>query len=92
MLEQLSGATRLHIIVGDPIAQVKSPYGMTQAFDQAGLNAICVPAHVSPSNLSNWWHGAQLAHNVDGLIVTVPHKFACTAFCDTLSELSLIHI
>ena len=86
MLEQLSGATRLHVIVGDPIAQVKSPFGMTQAFDQAGLNAICVPAHVSPTHLGTWWQGTRLAQNIDGLIVTVPHKFACADFCDTLSD------
>ena len=31
MIETLNGATRVHFIVGDPIAQVKSPAGVTQA-------------------------------------------------------------
>ena len=44
MLENLSGATRVHLIVGDPIAQVKSPFGMTQAFESRGQNAVCIPA------------------------------------------------
>jgi shikimate dehydrogenase len=86
MLDNFSGATRVHFIVGDPIAQVKSPFGVTQAFEAHGRDAICVPAHVAPADLSAWWAGTQRAHNIDGLIVTVPHKFACTAFCDTLSE------
>ena len=86
MLDNYSGATRVHLIVGDPIAQVKSPFGMTQAFEARGRDAICVPAHVTPTELDAWWAGARLARNVDGLIVTVPHKFACTAFCDVLSE------
>lgn len=83
---QLSGATRVHFIVGDPIAQVRSPLGVTQSFEQLGMNAIVVPAHVSPQALAQWHAGVSLAKNVDGIIVTVPHKFACTALCNTLSE------
>jgi len=86
MLDNYSGATRVHVIVGDPIAQVKSPFGVTQAFESHGRDAICVPAHVTPADLTDWWAGTKRAQNIDGLIVTVPHKFACTAFCDELSE------
>ena len=86
MTESLSGATRLHFIVGDPIAQVKSPAGVTQAFNDAGHNAICIPAHVTPAHLAGWHAGVSLAGNVDGIIVTVPHKFAYQALCDTSSD------
>jgi shikimate dehydrogenase len=86
MNETLSGASRVHFIVGDPIAQVKSPAGVTQAFADHGRNAICVPAHVSPAHLAEWVRGASLAQNVDGIIVTVPHKFACTDLCASTSE------
>jgi shikimate dehydrogenase len=86
MTEQLTGATRLHFIVGDPIAQVKSPAGVTQAFTAHGRNAVCVPAHVSPAHLADWVRGVSLAQNVDGIIVTVPHKFACTELCATTSD------
>jgi shikimate dehydrogenase len=82
----LSGATRLHYIVGDPIAQVKSPAGVTQAFLGRGHNAYVMPAHVSPANLSAWLAGVSLAQNVDGVIVTVPHKFASFHLCSTSSE------
>lgn len=86
MLDQLNGATRLHFIVGDPIAQVKSPAGVTAAYADRGHNAIVVPAHVAPVNLVAWLAGVSLAHNVDGIIVTVPHKFACFDLCATTSE------
>jgi len=86
MSSLLSGASRIHYIVGDPIAQVKSPAGVTQAFADHGRNAICVPAHVSPAHLADWVRGASLAQNVDGIIATVPHKFACTELCATTSE------
>ena len=82
----IDGATRVHFIVGDPIAQVKSPAGVTQAFQARGHNAICCPAHVRPADLSAWLQGVSLAHNVDGIIATVPHKFACFNLCATRSE------
>lgn len=85
MLENFSGATRVHLIVGDPIAQVKSPFGVTQAFEQHGRDAVCVPAHVPSKDLKQWFEGASLARNVDGIIVTVPHKFDCHALCQTSS-------
>jgi len=85
MLDNFSGATRVHLIVGDPIAQVKSPFGVTQAFEQHGKDAVCVPAHVSTQDLKQWFEGVSLARNVDGVIVTVPHKFDCHAFCTTSS-------
>jgi len=86
MLENLNGATRVHIIVGDPIAQVKSPFGMTEAFEARGKNSICIPAHVSTANLKQWFQGVTHAQNVDGVIVTIPHKFDCYSLCNTHSE------
>ncbi len=86
MIETLNGATRVHFIVGDPIAQVKSPAGVTQAFSQRQQNAVVVPAHVAPADLANWLRGISLAKNVDGIIVTVPHKFACCDLCGSTSD------
>ena len=86
MSQALSGATRVHFIVGDPIAQVKSPAGVTQAFRDAGRNAVCIPAHVTPADLADWTKGVSLAQNVDGIIVTVPHKFSCFELCATTSD------
>ena len=79
----LSGATRLYPIVGDPIAQVKSPAGVTRGFAERGADAICVPVHVPPADLATFVDGLGRARNVDGLIVTVPHKFAAYKLCAT---------
>lgn len=86
MSQPLSGATRVHFIVGDPIAQVKSPAGVTQAFHDAGRDAVCIPAHVAPADLALWAQGVGKAQNVDGIIVTVPHKFSCFDLCATTSD------
>jgi shikimate dehydrogenase len=82
----LDGASRVHFIVGDPIAQVKSPAGVSQAFQDAGLNALCIPAHVAPADLAAWTAGVSLCKNVDGIIVTVPHKFAFFNLCATTTD------
>ncbi len=86
MPELLSGATRLHYIVGDPIAQVKSPAGVTHAFQERGHNACVMPAHVAPADLAAWLAGVSLAKNMDCVIATVPHKFACFDLCATASD------
>ncbi len=88
MLEHLSGATRLIPIVGDPIVQVKAPGGVTRALESHGLNAICVPMHVAPTDFSSYMASMAITKNVDGLIITIPHKFAAHAHCTTVSERS----
>ena len=88
MLVALNGATRVHYIVGDPIAQVKSPTGVTQTLQERGHNAIVVPANVAGTDLSAWFAGISGAQNVDGVIVTVPHKFSAYEQCATVSTRS----
>lgn len=80
------GATRVYYIAGDPIAQVKSPAGVSQAFHALGHNAYVMPAHVAPADLAGWVAGVSLAKNVDGIIITIPHKFAAFGLCATTSE------
>ena len=83
---QLSGATRVIAIFGDPIAQVKSPAGVTRALNQLGRNCVVIPAHVAPQELDAFLRGASAARNFDGLIATVPHKFAAHAACASATE------
>ncbi|WP_277185829.1 shikimate dehydrogenase [Caballeronia sp. BR00000012568055] len=84
--EGLSGATRVYFIVGDPIAQVRSPSGVTAAIRAAGRDAIVIPAHVAPADLAAFFAGVAPMQNVDGVIITVPHKFSATGFCKTLTK------
>jgi shikimate dehydrogenase len=80
-LEGYSGATRIILIVGDPIAQVKSPHGVTESLRARGADVIVVPAHVKSADLSALFALAECMPNVDGLIVTVPHKFEAPHLC-----------
>ena len=86
MLDHLDGATRLNLILGDPIAQVKSPGGLTRVMAARGYNGIVVPGHVTAEELDAFVTAAKLLHNLDGIVVTVPHKFAAARHCDRLSD------
>lgn len=86
MIHTLNGSTRIYIVVGDPIGQAQSPTGVTKALVDRGYNAICIPAHVSSADLRIWLEGVSRSRNVDGVLVTVPHKFSCRELCSTVSE------
>lgn len=82
----ISGATRIYPIIGDPIAQVKSPAGMTASFAGHNRDAVVVPIHVAPQDVDAFIDAAGKVQNIDGIIVTIPHKFASLAHCRTATE------
>lgn len=82
---RVDGASRLILIIGDPIAQVKSPAGITATLQRRGQNAVVMPAHVGADELAAFVAGVAHARNLDGLIATIPHKFACYRLCVTAS-------
>jgi shikimate dehydrogenase len=82
----LTGATRLNIIVGDPIKQVKAPGGMTRAFADRGHDGILVPVQVSVEDLDGFLAAADRLKNLDAIVVTVPHKFACFRHCKSATD------
>ncbi|MEZ5842745.1 MAG: shikimate dehydrogenase [Hyphomicrobiaceae bacterium] len=82
----LSGETLLVPILGDPIAQVKSPAGVTAALSAGGHDAVCVPMHVTPADVAACFRMLRTIRNVPGIIVTVPHKLAAFEAADEVSE------
>ncbi len=88
MLPSLTGETRLHLIVGDPVGQTKSPTGLTAEFAARGVNAVCVAVHVTAADFDDFMRAAKHVLNIDGIVITVPHKFAALRHCDEISERS----
>ncbi|ODT75526.1 MAG: shikimate dehydrogenase [Pelagibacterium sp. SCN 64-44] len=86
MLAFPTGRTRLFPIIGDPILYVKSPEYLTEGFRRRGHDAICVPLQVGAHDLDAAMRGFAVMPNVDGLLVTMPHKFAACRYCATRSE------
>lgn len=78
---RLDGETRLFLIVGHPTAQVKSPAALSAILAHRGQNALVVPVDVRPDDLGRVIDAAGATLNVDGIVVTVPHKGAALPHC-----------
>jgi shikimate dehydrogenase len=86
----LNGATRIHVTIGDPIAQVKSPAGITNGFAARGHDAIMIPLQVKPADIDEFFKLAKKLPNLDGIVITVPHKPVAFRYCDETSERSRV--
>jgi shikimate dehydrogenase len=86
MPEKLDGATRLFPIIGDPIRFVKSPQQLSRGFEARDYNGLCVPMQVAKADLETVMQALALTANVEGLLVTMPHKSAAFAYCATRSD------
>jgi shikimate dehydrogenase len=80
----VDGATRLYGIIGHPIDQVKSPQVITPKFRAAGHNALMLPMHVTPERFDETVRGLKALVNLDGIVITVPHKVRIVAHVDRL--------
>jgi shikimate dehydrogenase len=79
----ITGETRLYVIVGHPVAQVKAPMAFNPLFRAAGRNAVLVPVDVAPKSLDSAIAGLKAIANLDGIVVTVPHK---ARMCELVDE------
>lgn len=82
---QIDGKTRVVGIVADPIAHVRTPQLLNAAMARQGLNAVCVPLHVAAPQLPVLLAGLAGCQNLDGLVVTIPHKESVVAHCAELT-------
>jgi len=83
----ISGTTRVFLILGDPVAQVRAPEAFNHLFAQHGVDAVLVPAHVSPDNLDSFALNALKARNIAGLWLAIPHKTAMVSLLDHCDRL-----
>lgn len=84
--QDISGRTRLFAVLGDPIVQAMAPAMMNRLFAERGVDAVLVPVEVSPSDLDAVVDGMKRIGNLDGFLVTVPHKLALRHLADHLSD------
>lgn len=70
----ISGATKLLVIIGDPIAQVRSPVAFNARFAASGQDAVLVPWHAPEVDFGPVMTGLMRTSNLAGIIVTYPFK------------------
>jgi shikimate dehydrogenase len=79
------GSTRWFAVLGDPVIQVQAPEAMNRVFAEAGIDAVMVPIHVLPADLPAVVEGLKRIRNFDGMLITIPHKFAVCELVDRIS-------
>jgi shikimate dehydrogenase len=85
----ISGSTRVFMILGDPVAQVRAPEVFNHLFREYGVDAVLVPAQVRPEDFDAFARQAMKARNMDGLWLTIPHKSSMVRLldhCDALGR------
>ena len=83
----LTGRARLAGVVGWPVSHSRSPLLHNHWLARYGIDGAYVPLPVPPGRLEAALRGLQAA-GFAGVNVTVPHKQAAAALCDTLDAAS----
>jgi shikimate dehydrogenase len=82
----IRGTTRLLPLIGDPIAQVKSPMIYNPYFEQNGIDAVVVPMGVSRDDFPDTLRAMFRVANTLGALITMPHKQNTIRLLDDCSE------
>jgi shikimate dehydrogenase len=81
------GSTRLYAVIGNPVAQVQAPALLNRIFADEGIDAVMVPVQASPDRLGIVIDGLKNIGNLDGILITIPHKFAAVDHLDRMSSM-----
>lgn len=84
---QITGTTRVFLILGDPVAQVRAPEVFNHLFRKHGADAVLVPAQVPPAQFATFARTVLTARNIDGLWLAIPHKTAMVGLLDRCDPL-----
>lgn len=82
MIPSPTGATRIYATLGYPIAQVKSPEVLNAIFAAESVNAVMLPIEVHPNDLASTLVGLKKIRNLDGILITIPHKCTVVPYID----------
>ena len=84
---KISGTTRLFAILGDPIAKVRTPEHFNAVFAARGIDAVMLPVEVSSAALAALFASLKEVRNLDGLILTMPHKAAMAGLVENVESM-----
>ncbi|PSF37776.1 shikimate dehydrogenase [Aphanothece hegewaldii CCALA 016] len=84
-MNQITGATQLLGVIGDPISHSLSPVMHNAALEALGLNYVYVPFQIKPQNLKTAIAGFAVI-GVKGFSVTIPHKLDIIPLLSQVSQ------
>ncbi|TAG74357.1 MAG: shikimate dehydrogenase [Burkholderiales bacterium] len=86
----ISGKTRIFPVIGWPVEQVKAPAIYNAYFSQKGIDAVCVPMRVPPTEYASFVRSMMSASNVGGICVSIPHKPASVSVADVSTRVARV--
>jgi shikimate dehydrogenase len=81
----IKGSTRIVAIIGSPVVQVKSPENFNADFARSGSDVAMIAMDVTPAGVTDFLSLARRWENLDGFVVTIPHKQSVAAGIDETS-------
>lgn len=85
-MPSITGDTTLLAIVGDPIAQAKSPGVFNPLIAAGGANAVLVPFWVRRDDFDAAMAGSMRIANLGGIVFTLPFKERAMALADRVLD------
>lgn len=80
----ISGRTRVYGLFADPVEHLQAPATFNALFDRHGIDAVCVPLHVTAEHFAATVAGMRHLRNFAGYAVSIPHKAMAAQLCDEL--------
>ncbi|MEZ6023726.1 MAG: hypothetical protein R3C16_10025 [Hyphomonadaceae bacterium] len=82
----ITGATAICFTLAHPVAHVRTPAAFNALAARNGADVVMVPLEVAAADLGAFLATMRRMANVNGAVVTVPHKSAAVAYCDEVSQ------
>jgi shikimate dehydrogenase len=81
----ITGLTRILAVVGDPIDGARAPEALGAVMAELRLDVAVIPIGIGSDGLAGFVRAARSWRNLDGILVTMPHKAAMCELVDHLS-------
>ena len=81
----IGSITRLVAMIGTPIAQAKSPWNFNTHFAAMREDRAMIPIDLRPEQVEDFVRAVRGWDNLDGFVVTVPHKTVIARLIDELT-------
>ena len=85
-LLHITGETRVYVVIGDPIAQVKSTHLYNKLTAESPADVVFIPMQFSTENFKRAIDGLRAFKNLAGIIPTIPHKPRMMEVVDSCSD------
>lgn len=86
-MTQITSATRLYALIGDPVEHSLSPLMHNAAFQHLGLNSVYLCLQVKSTTLGRAVEGIK-SLGIPGFNVTIPHKVSMMKYLDGVDSLA----